>query len=187
MDVEWRSVWEDDVDDHTELAALLARLHEQAGTVRHERPLRLDETALAAEADPRFECGQGRSDALDRVASDRQVVLDNRGVTARAALEQHPERLLHLVYSVGLAEVGAGHAAVADGASWNRKGEFFRERERAIGGLDRGRVRAAQPFGGGQLCVGRHQSRPARLLLEQVDRLGGGVDSEAVREPERGT
>src|SRR5213078_4256917 len=113
---------------------------------RREREFGLGQAALAAETDSRLEGVQRRSDALQGIAGDAEVVLHGGSVTAGTALKQQLEDALELGDAPSVAEVGGRHCAIAERAGRLRKAELLGDRDRAIDGRDRLGERAAEPL-----------------------------------------
>ncbi len=112
----------------------------------------LGEAALLAEGDSLLEGGERAGRALERVAGDGEVVLQDGGVPAGALFEHQCERLLHLGEPVGVAEVSAGEAVEAKRARRRRQPEPLGQRQGLVGGGDRLRIGAGEELGAAS-CV----------------------------------
>ena len=156
-----------------------AELCQQEGAVAFKYGRRLGEAALLAEGDPLLEGGKRAGRPLERVAGEREVVLQDRRVPARPSFDEQGERPLHLGESVRFAAPDAGVPTVAERARRLRQAERLGQRAGMVGGGDRLRVGAADRVRARQLPVGINERRPRLLRLEQVDRFGGERDPHA--------
>ena len=116
---------------------MLARIDEYVERALGERVDHLGEPAGLREGDPLAQDLEGRRWAFEDPEVVPEVVVEQGDLAPLPGLGRELDRLTEVLQATGIPEVGAGHAAEAEGARGASEAELLGEVERPIGDADR--------------------------------------------------